>query len=81
MSAALSKRRKQKKISSAQGSLKFREVSNSFWEGTRREKTRLKKVSYLFTCLLTYLLGQLVSQNKIMIMYFYMYLYCTFYKF
>ena len=48
----------------AQGSLKFREVSNSFWEGTRREKTRLKKVSYLLTCLLTYLLSQLVSQTK-----------------
>ena len=38
---------------SAQGSLKFRQVSNSFWEGTRREKTRLKKlVSYLLTYLL-----------------------------
>ena len=36
---------KQKTTTSAQGSLKFREVSNSFWEGTRREKTRLKKVS------------------------------------
>ena len=33
------------KHSSAQGSLKFREVCNSFWEGTRREKTCLKKVS------------------------------------
>ena len=40
---------KQKKNASAQGSLKFREVSSSFWEGTRREKTRLKKVSYLLT--------------------------------
>ena len=40
---------KKKKNASAQGSLKFREVSNSFWEGTRREKTRLKKVSYLLT--------------------------------
>ena len=29
--------RKTKKSTSAQGSLKFREVSNSFWEGTRRE--------------------------------------------
>ena len=50
-----------RKNASAQGSLKFREVSNSFWEGTRRDKTRLKKVTYL----LTYLLSQLVSQNKI----------------
>ena len=49
--------RKTKKNASAQGSLKFREVPNSFWEGTRREKTRLKKVSYL--------LSQLVSQTKI----------------
>ena len=45
--------RKTKKKASAQGSLKFREVSNSFWEGTRREKTRLKKVSYLLTYLLS----------------------------
>ena len=45
--------RKTKKNASAQGSLKFSEVSNSFWEGTRREKTRLKKVSYLLTYLLT----------------------------
>ena len=52
---------KQKKNASAQGSLKFREVSNGFREGTRREKTCLKKVSYL----LTYLLSQLVSQTKI----------------
>ena len=37
--------RKTEKNASAQGSLKFRAVSNSFWEGTRREKTRLKKVS------------------------------------
>ena len=36
---------KQKKKASAQGSLKFKEVSNSFCEGTRREKTRLRKVS------------------------------------
>ena len=48
--------RKTKKNASAQGSLKFREVSNGFREGTRREKTRLKKVSYLLTYLLTYLL-------------------------
>ena len=41
--------RKTKKNASAQGSLKFREVSNSFWEGTRREETRLKKVTYLLT--------------------------------
>ena len=59
------------KNASAQGSLKFR-VSNSFWEGTRREKTCLKKFTYLHTCLLS----QLVSQNKI-IMYFYMWLYCV----
>ena len=47
---------KQIKNTSAQGSLKFREVSNSFWEVIRREKTRPKK-------LLTYLLilSQLVS--------------------
>ena len=58
---------KQTKKASAQDNLKFREVSNSFWEGTRREKTRLKKVTYLLTYLLilTYLLSQLVSQNKI----------------
>ena len=31
------------------------QLSNSFWEGTRREKTRLKKD----------LLSQLVSQNRI----------------
>ena len=36
---------KQKKNASAQGSLKFRVVPNCFWEATRREKTRLKKVS------------------------------------
>ena len=36
---------KKKKKASAQGSLKFREVSNGFQEGTRREKNRLKKVS------------------------------------
>ena len=64
--------RKTKKNASAQGSLKFREVSISFWEDTRREKTRLKKVSYL----LTYLVSQ-SDEN----MYFYMWLYCAFYKF
>ena len=53
MSAALSKRSQNKKNASAQGSLKFREVSISFWEGTRREKTRLKKVSNLLTYLLS----------------------------
>ena len=47
MSAAISKRSQNKKNASAQGSLKFREMSNSFWEATRGEKTRLKKVSYL----------------------------------
>ena len=53
---------KQNKKVSAQGSLKFREVSNSFWEGTRREKTCLKKVTYLLTYLPTYfLLTYLVS--------------------
>ena len=45
--------RKIKKNASAQGGLKFREMSNSFWEGTRREKTRLKKVSYLLTYLVS----------------------------
>ena len=48
MSAAfLTRSQNKKKKASAQGSLKFREVSNSFWEGTRGEKTRLKKVTYL----------------------------------
>ena len=37
--------------------LKFREVSNSFWEGTRREKICLKKVFFLFI--------HLVNHNKI----------------
>ena len=37
-----------RKISFAQGSLKFGEVSNSFWEGTRREKIRLKIVVLCF---------------------------------
>ena len=36
---------KQQKNASAQGSLKFREVSNSFWEGTRREVSELVLVS------------------------------------
>ena len=68
MSAALSKRSQNKqKNASAQGSVKFREVSNSFREGTRREKTRLKKVTYLLTYLLTYLVSQ-SDEN----MYFYM---------
>ena len=53
MSAVLSKRLQNKKNAPAQGSLKFRELSNSFWEGTRREKTRLKKVSYLLTYLVS----------------------------
>ena len=30
---------------SAQSSLKFRAVSNNFWEGTKSEKSRLKKVT------------------------------------
>ena len=50
---------KQKKNASVQGSLKFGEVFNNFWEGTRREKTRLKKVNYL----LTYLLSQPFLDN------------------
>ena len=37
--------RKTEKIAFAQDSFKFREMSNSFWEGTRREKTHLMKVS------------------------------------
>ena len=50
MSVGFLKRSQNKqKNTSAQDSLKFREVSNSFWEGTRREETRLKKVSYLLT--------------------------------
>ena len=57
---------KQTKKCSAQGSLKFREVSNSFWEGTRRELTRLKKVTYL---LISYIASQLVSQNKILLLH------------
>ena len=63
MSAALLKRSQNKKNASVQGSLKFREVSNSFWEGTRREKTRLKKVSYL----LTYLLSQSVRPKYVLL--------------
>ena len=55
--------RKTKKNASAQGSLKFREVSNSFWEGTRREKNSLKKVSQL----LTYLLGQSEQNNNVLL--------------
>ena len=49
--------RKTKKNASAQNDLKYMEVSNSFWEGTRREKTCLKKVSYLLTYLLTFLVS------------------------
>ena len=45
MSAAISKHSQNKKNAFAQGSLKLREVSNSFWEGSRREKTSLKRVS------------------------------------
>ena len=46
MSATFSKRsQNKKKEASAQGNLKFREVSNSFWEGTIREKSHLTKVS------------------------------------
>ena len=68
---------KQTKKASAQGSLKFREVSNSFWEGPVERKPVWRK---FVTYLLTYLLSQLVSQNR-EIMYFYMWLYCAFYKF
>ena len=57
MSAALLKRSQSKKNASAQGSLKFREVSNSFWEATRREKKEKKEESQLLTHLLTYLVG------------------------
>ena len=64
MPAANSKRSQNKKNASSQGSLKFREVSNSFWKGTRREKTRLKK-----SWLLSYLLSQLVSQNKYVLLH------------
>ena len=60
-SARKTKKKKTKKMLLPKVVLKFREVSNGFREGTRREKTRLKKVSYL----LTYLLSQLVSQTKI----------------
>ena len=49
MSAALSKRsQKKKKNASAQGSLKFREVSNSFWELLTYLLTQL--VSQTKTC-------------------------------
>ena len=66
MSAALSKRsQNNKKNASAQGSLKFREVSNSFWDGTRREKTRLKKVSYSLTYLLLIKLSQLEQMYRL----------------
>ena len=54
---------KPKKFASAQGSLKFREVSNGFREGTRREKTRLKLVTYL----LTYLLSQSVRRKYVLL--------------
>ena len=46
-----------RKDSSGQGGLKFKAVSNSFLEGTRREKTHLKKVTNLPTL---YLLSQAV---------------------
>ena len=42
---ARAKQQQQQKNAPAQSSLKLREMSNSFWEGTRREKTCLKKVS------------------------------------
>ena len=41
VSAVFSKHsQNRKKNASAQGSLKFERVSNSFWEGTRREKRK-----------------------------------------
>ena len=62
MSAALLKHsQSKKKNASAQGSLKFREVSNSFWEGIYQERENPSEESYL----LTYLLIHLVSQNKV----------------
>ena len=47
MSAAFSKRLQDRKNASPLGSLEFKVVSNSFWEGIRREKTCLKKLTYL----------------------------------
>ena len=44
MSAVFLKHSQNKKNASSQGS-KFETVFNSFWKGTRREKTCLKKVS------------------------------------
>ena len=60
------------KNASAQGSLKFLKVSNSFWKGTRRKITLLKKVCFL----LLYLVSP--SEHNV---YFYMWFYCAFYKF
>ena len=48
LSAAFSKLLQKKKSASAQGSSKFREVSNSFCECIRIENTVQTKVSYLF---------------------------------
>ena len=62
MSAAFSKRSQNKKKASAQ---EFRDVSNSFREGTRREKTRLKKVTYLL--ILTYLVSQSVRPKYVLL--------------
>ena len=56
--------RKTKKNASSQGTRKSGNVSTSFRKVTWREKTRLKKVSYLLTYLLTSLLSQLVSQTE-----------------
>ena len=53
---------KAKKNSSSQGSLKFREVSNTQLLGRYRERENLSEESYSY--LPTYLLSQLVSQNK-----------------
>ena len=47
MLAAFSKCSQNRKNAIAQGSAMFRDVSNSFWEGVRKEKTCHKKVSYL----------------------------------
>ena len=62
MSAALYKK---KKSASAQGSLKFREVSNSFWEGTRREEETRLKVREV--TLITYLLSQPEQNNYVLL--------------
>ena len=54
MSAAFLKRSQNKKNGSAQGSLLFRDMSNSFWESTMQEREKPSEESYV----LTYLLSQ-----------------------